>query len=447
MLRTIGMNRRRFVQAGGALTGLAFLPWGVRRAAAQDDPEAGTVESEPIEGKTNVTWWSHTGEAFIEANKEMIARFEEANPDVHIVYQHFPYDVYYAKLPAAYASQEASDVQQMFGTWVADYAVNGLLDPVPEDLAAGMADTFLPATIGGYTLDGVAYGMPNEFNIENGGMLVNDALFEEAGITDLPATWLDLVAAAKQLVQFDADGKLTQVGFGFKDSDPVNFLLYSMILQQGASYWADDGIHVDFSTDAAKKAFADMTALVTTDQVDSVDAYAGEAYEFFLQGKAGMAMRGPWVIPEAAAFPDLTFEYAPIPPYAGTEPKFAAESGWGEVVNARSAPEIKQAAWRFIAFMHETDNIRDWNITTFTLPSRADLVNDPQILEAAPELATSFAALPYGQWIGPVRNRDAFFQFVHDAFTSVALGQQDANSALAACEQNINTMIDQTIGP
>ena len=176
MLRTIGMNRRRFVQAGGALAGLAFLPWEVRRAAAQDDPEAGTVESEPIEGKTNVTWWSHTGEAFIEANKEMIARFEEANPDVHIVYQHFPYDVYYAKLPAAYASQEASDVQQMFGTWVADYAVNGLLDPVPEDLAAGMADTFLPATIGGYTLDGVAYGMPNEFNIENGGMLVNDAL-------------------------------------------------------------------------------------------------------------------------------------------------------------------------------------------------------------------------------------------------------------------------------
>jgi multiple sugar transport system substrate-binding protein len=447
MLHTIGMNRRRVMKLGGALAGLSLLPWEARRAAAQDDPEAGTVESEPIEGKANVTWWSHTGEAFIEANKAMIARFEEANPDVHIVYQHFPYDVYYAKLPAAYASQEASDIQQMFGTWVADYAVNGLLDPVPEDLAGGLADTFLPATLGGYTLDGVVYGMPNEFNIENGGMLVNDTLFADAGIGDLPATWPDLVAAAKELVQFDGDGLLTQVGFGFKDSDPVNFLLYSMILQQGASYWADDGIHVNLSSDAAKKAFADMTALVTTDQVDSVDAYAGEAYEFFLQGKAGMAMRGPWVIPEAAAFPDLAWQYAPIPPYAGTEMKFAAESGWGEVVNVRSAPEIKEAAWRFIAFMHEADNIRDWNITTFTLPSRADLVDDPQILEAAPALATSFAALPHGQWIGPVRNRDAFFQFVHDAFVSVALRQHEAATALAACEQNINAMIDQTIGP
>jgi multiple sugar transport system substrate-binding protein len=447
MVHTIGMHRRRVLQLGGALAGLSLLPWESRRVAAQDDPEAGTIESEPVEGKTNVTWWSHTGEAFIEANKEMIARFEEANSNVHIVYQHFPYDVYFAKLPAAYASQEASDIQQMFGTWVADYAVNGLLDPVPEDLAAGMADTYLPATIGGYELDGAYYGMPNEFNIEYGGMLVNDTLFADAGVGDLPATWDDLVVAAQELVQFDGEGKLTQVGFGFKDSDPVNFLLYAMILQQGASYWADDGIHVNLSTDAAKKAFADMTALVTTDPVDSVDAYAGEAYEFFLQGKAGMAMRGPWVIPEAEAFPDLAWQYAPMPPYAGTELKFAAESGWGEVVNARSAPEVKEAAWRFIAFMHEPDNIRDWNITTFTLPSRADLVDDPQILEAAPALATSFAALPFGQWIGPVRNRDAFFQFVHDAFTSVALGQQDSDTALAAAEQNINAMIDQTIGP
>ena len=447
MPQQTGIDRRRVIKLGGTLAGLSLLPWQKRPAGAQDDPEAGTVESEPVEGKTNVTWWSHTGEAFIEANKAMIARFEAANPDVHIVYQHFPYDVYYAKLPAAYASEEASDIQQMFGTWVADYAVNGLLDPVPEALASGMAETFLPATIGGYTLDGVAYGMPNEFNIENGGMLVNDALLEEAGITALPGTWAELVDAAKKLVKIDGDGKLTQVGFGFKDSDPVNFLLYSMILQQGASYWADDGVHVNLSSDAAKQAFADMTALVTTDKVDSVDAYAGEAYEFFLQGKAGMAMRGPWVIAEAANFPDLSFEYAPIPPYAGTEPTFAAESGWGEVVNARSAPEVKEAAWRFIAFMHETDNIREWNITTFTVPARADLLDDPQILEAAPELATSFAALPYGQWIGPVRNRDSFFQFVHDAFTSVALGQKDAATALAECEQNINAMIDETIGP
>jgi hypothetical protein len=46
-----------------------------------------------------------------------------------------------------------------------------------------------------------------------------------------------------------------------------------------------------------------------------------------------------------------------------------------------------------------------------------------------------------------MRSRDSFFGFVHDAFTSVALGQMDSDTALAQCEQNINAMIDQAIGP
>jgi multiple sugar transport system substrate-binding protein len=447
MPRPTWITRRLLLQAGGAAAGLAMMPTRWHSAAAQDDAEAGTVESEPVEGKTNVTWWSHTNPAFVAANKEMIARFEEANPDVHIVYQHFPYDVFITKLPTAYAAGEASDIQQMFGTWVADYSVNGLLDPVPEAMAGGLAETFLPAALGGYELNGAYYGMPNEYNLENGGMLVNPALLEEAGITEPATTWEQLVADAKLLAKHDADGTLTQVGFGFRDTDSVNFLLYAMILQQGASYWADDGIHVNLSSDAAKQAFAEMTSLVTEDRVESVEDYAGDAYQFFFEGKAGMVMRGPWVVASAVDFPDTPFEYVAMPTYAGEEHKFAAESGWGEVVNAASAPEVKEAAWRFIEFMHQPDNIRDWNITTFTVPSLAALVDDPAILEAAPELAVSFAVLPYGQWIGPVRNRDSFFQFIRDAFNSVALGQTDSDSALAAAEQNINAMIDQTIGP
>ena len=444
---TTWITRRRLIQSGSAAAGLAVLPRPWRAVSAQEDSEAGTVESEPVEGKINVTWWSHTNPAFVDANKEIIARFEEANPDVHIVYQHFPYDVFVTKLPTAYAAGEASDVQQMFGTWVADYSVNGLLDPVPEAMAGGITDTFLPAALGGYELNGAYYGMPNEYNLENGGMLVNPTLMEEAGVTEVPATWEDLIAAAKQLTKFDSDGKMTQAGFGFHGTDSVNFLLFAMILQQGANYWADDGVHVNLSSDAAKQAFAEMTSLITEDKVDSVEDYAGETFEYFFQGKAGMVMRGPWVVALAADYPDTPFQYVEMPTYAGEEPKFAAESGWGEVVNAASPPEVKEAAWRFIDFMHQPDNIRDWNIATFTVPSLAALVDDPAILEAAPELAVSFAVLPYGQWIGPVRNRDAFFVFIRDAFNSVALGQTDPDTALADAERNINAMIDQTIGP
>src|SRR5690606_4342111 len=156
----------------------------------------------------------------------------------------------------------------------------------------------------------------------------------------------------------------------------------------------------------------------------------------------------PWVIAEAESLGhDLEFRYDPVPPYAGTEMKFAAESGWGEVVNARADDEVKAAAWKFIDFMHQDDNMRLWNMTTFTVPSLKALQDDPELLEAAPMLATSFAALPGGQWIGPIGDRARFFQSIYDAIKRVELGQMSADDALSTAEQEINAMIDENMGP
>ena len=58
------------------------------------------------------------------------------------------------------------------------------------------------------------------------------------------------------------------------------------------------------------------------------------------------------------------------------------------------------------------------------------------------------ATLPgFGQWIGPVQDRDRFFRAIHDAFTAVGLGQMDAPTALLQAEQQINQMIDEVAGP
>ena len=80
----------------------------------------------------------------------MIDRFQAANPDVNIVYQYFPYDIFISKLQAGYNSGTVADIQQMFGTWVTQYAGFGLLDPVPANLSEGMADRFFEAAVGAY---------------------------------------------------------------------------------------------------------------------------------------------------------------------------------------------------------------------------------------------------------------------------------------------------------
>jgi multiple sugar transport system substrate-binding protein len=453
MMRRHDLLARRDLLKSAAAVSAGMALQRVRLVGAQDasptpEPEEVTVTS-PVEGKLNVTWWTHNNPAFVAANVEMINRFQAANPDVNIVYQYFPYEIFISKLQAGYNSGTVADIQQMFGTWVTQYAGFGLLDPVPANLSEGMADRFFEASIGAYGLNGQYYGMPKEYNLENGSMLVNPALLEEAGVTDTPSTWQELMDNAVKATTYDEQGRITQAGFLMAGNDAITFLFLAMILQQGATYWADDGVHVNFQTDAAKKAWQDETDIVTKYHVEDETSLPNEdRYVVFFQGKGAMCMVGPWAIAVGQEdYPDLDFNYVNLPSYAGTDYVFAAESGWGEVVNANAPAENKEAAWRFIDFMAQPDNLRDWNLATYTIPSLKELQNDPVILEAAPLLQASFNVLPHGQWIGAVQDRDRFFRSIHDAFTAVGLGQMDAPSALAQAEQQINQMIDEVAGP
>jgi multiple sugar transport system substrate-binding protein len=458
-------DRRRFtalaslatvatVSTGGAF---AFTNLNARAQDADPTQEAaatataaanGVQVSTEVEGKTNVSWWTHNNPAFVAANTELIGRFEAANPDIHIVYQYFPYDVFVQKLQTGYRSGSVADIQQMFGTWVTEYANNQLLDPVPAEIAASMKDRFWEASLGAYTLNDTFYGQPKEYNLENGGMLVNPALLSEGGYSAPPATWDELLTMAGALTKHGDDGKITQSGFSFVSTDNVTFLFLSLILQQGASYWADDGIHVNFKSDAAKLAWQTETNFITQIKCDDTTSFSGEIQDRFFKGQTAMCFRGPWTIAAGKeAAPDLQFNYDPVPVFSGTEPRFAAESGWGEVVNAKASDDKKAAAWKFIEFMHQDDNLRYWNIATLTVPSLKSLNNDPQILETTPDLRTSFDVLPYGQWVGRVGDRDRFWKSLFDAITNVSLGNKSPEDALDQAESEINAMIDEKMGP
>ena len=254
------LARRDLLKSAAALSaGMALQRAhvvGAQDASPTAVPQEVTVTN-PVEGKLNVSWWSVNNVAFVAANVEMINRFQAANPDINIVYQYFPYDVFISKLQAGYNSGTVADMQQMFGTWVTQYAGYGLLDPVPANLSEGMADRFFEASTGAYGVNGQFYGMPKEYNLENGSMLVNPALVEAAGVTDSPTTWQELMDNAVKATKYDDQGRITQAGFLMAGNDAITFLFLAMILQQGANYWADDGVHVNFQTDAAKKAWQD----------------------------------------------------------------------------------------------------------------------------------------------------------------------------------------------
>ena len=224
----------------------------------------------------------------------MINRFQAANPDINIVYQYFPYEVLISKLQAGYNSGTVADMQQMFGTWVTQYAGFGLLDPVPANLSEGMADRFFEAAIGAYGLNGQYYGMPKEYNLENGSHAGQSGAPRGGRGNRTPATWQELMDNAVKATKYDDQNRITQAGFLMAGNDAITFLFLAMILQQGATYWADDGVHVNFQTDAAKKAWQDETDIVTKYHVeDETSLPTSDRYVVFFQGKGAMCMRRP----------------------------------------------------------------------------------------------------------------------------------------------------------
>ena len=94
---------------------------------------------------------------------------------------------------------------QLFGTWTSQYAER--LAPAPDTVmtVAAAKDTFYGAPIGGFIVDGTLYGLPQEFNLEYGGVLVNKTKFDAAGVA-FPPAWTDrtaLLTDAQELAEVD----------------------------------------------------------------------------------------------------------------------------------------------------------------------------------------------------------------------------------------------------
>ncbi len=179
--------------------------------------------------------WVHTNNAFIAGYEPIIAAYEAEHPNVDIQLENFDYELYLQTLQTAMPAGEEADILQLFGTWTAQYYER--LAPVPADVMTveEAQKIFYAAPIGGYIVKGVLYGMPQEFNMEYGGVLVNKTKFEAAGLT-YPPQWKsmdDVVADALKLVEKDASGMMTVAGFHFTAADPTWASFLAGIKQRG----------------------------------------------------------------------------------------------------------------------------------------------------------------------------------------------------------------------
>lgn len=351
------------------------------------------------------------------------------------------------------AAQNEADVMEMFGSWVQPYAKGGTLAPV-HDLVLGLETArslYYDAPLAGYTWEGELYGMPNEYNLENGAVLTNKRMFEEAGIS-FPVkwnTWEDLVSDAKKMTKVENDA-MTVAGYHFVNGDGLGFLFWEGILEKGGEYFADDKVHLDFKSSQAQETVQWMFDLANVDKVVDPMTFNPNSNwvgESFFQGLAAIGFIGPWIIPEGRRnYPDFADAWDYIAtPHFGEKQLFAADAGWGKVVS-RNSKAIAEA-WKFSAFCAmDPDNCKQWNVATGTVPALITVAEDPDLLTKIDWLAPSLKVLRNGRFVGMLQDRDyVWYNVLGTRITECLQKVRSVEETMQLMHDEANAMIDEKI--
>jgi len=414
--------------------------------AAQE--AAAPAEAAAGEGTIELKMWTHQNPSFIAANETIIQRFEELHPNVNITIESFPYDVFIQTLQTAMPAGTEADIMELFGSWVCNYSDR--LAEMPDYVMTynEAAELFYKAPLDGYYCGGKLYGLPNEFNIENGAVMVNKALFEEAGLTYPPqwATFEDLLKDAQAMTKTDGD-MMSVAGYNFITNDGLAFQLLAGILQRGGEYWKPDGSGLVFTTPEAQATLEDMKSWVTEWKVTDPFLFNRDSNwvgTAFFVNQSAIGFIGPWIVPEGRRqFEEIEFDYVTMPNYAGDEHLFAADAGWGKVVSPNS--KNQEMAWEFVKFATSVqENAVDWNVASGTIPALKSAAADPAVVEQAPWFQASLEVLDYGRYVGPLPDRDKFwYEIVYPHVLGVLQESETVDQALEAIESETNATFTQ----
>ncbi|KAA9148644.1 sugar ABC transporter substrate-binding protein [Microbacterium lushaniae] len=320
-----------------------------------------TASSEPSEGEdVTLTFWTHTHPPMIEVFEELIAEYEDENPNVTIDYQTIPNADFNTKMLTSLSNGSGPDIINMDDAALrGDYIPKGLLAPIDaEALGAADADEviarYIDGTLAGATgEDGELYGLPSEYN--GSAFAINTQHFADAGLdpaTTSLETWQDVSEVGKKL----AAAGHTQA-FGFLYLHALWYAQqYQTLLHQVGGEIAD-GDEGRLDSDDAIEALQIWTDLsVGPDAVSDPNVSSREAttpFQDLATGTQSMAIVYPWAMQQISETNPDVYEQLQVVPLPQADPSEPTSRVYAYYYAVNEASKQKAEAWRFIQFLSE----------------------------------------------------------------------------------------------
>jgi len=388
--------------------------------------------------KTLSYWASNQGTS-LENDKQILEpelkKFEQQT-GIKVKLEVVPWADLLNRILAAAASGQGPDVLNIGNTWSASLQATGALLPFDDATFAkiGGKDRFMPAPLAATGAAGKPPAAVPLYSMGYG-LYYNKKLFQQAGITNPPATWDELIADGKKLT---IGGKYGLAIEGANVSENVHHA-FALAKQHGADFFDAAG-KPTFDSPGAVAAIKQYIDFIAQDKIaapGNAEYAANQSVADFATGKAAMLM---WQVVGAnlktrGMNPD-DYGVAPVPVQAGaTGSKATSSMVAGINIAVFKNTKNLDGALQFVKFMTSNEESITLCKAFGSIPPVKEAQSDPAF--ATPELKTISSVLASNAAPLPqVANESQFETLVGTAvknlFAAAAAGKPTTTESVKA---------------
>lgn len=417
-----------------ALLGL-LLSWAIACT-----PNPASNSGQPSSGTQEVEFWTmQLQPQFTDYFNNLIAAFESENPDITVRWVDVPWSAMESKILAAVSAKTAPDVVNLNPNFATLLASRNAWLNLDSQVSDELRQQYLPNIWKASTFEDKTFGIP--WYLTTRITIYNTDLFQQAGISEPPATYAELAQVAKQVRE--KTGKYAFfVTFVPGDSAEV---LESMV-QMGIQLVDDQG-KAAFNTPEGKAAFQYWVDLYKQGLLPREVLTQGhrQAVQLYQSGQIALLTSGPQFFKTIAEnAPDVAKVSAAAPQITGqTGKKTAAVMN---LVIPRDT-ENPEAAVKFALFVTNDDNQLAFAKDANVLPSTMQALQDSYFQNLPPDAASVDKAriISAGQMqaaealIPAIQDIQQLQKIIYDNLQAAMLDEKSVEQAVADAAREWDT--------
>lgn len=358
-----GLRRAAAVMAVGALVMAGCSEEG-GGGDASDGETAGSI-------KVVMAQYSDATQPFWE---QVVADFEEANPDIDVELQVIDWNTLLEQVPTWTQTRTFPDVLN-FNAY-SQFAAEDLLHPVADVADESLQEDLVDSLVPNGEMDGTAFGIPFIASVRSLGY--NEQILNEIG-AEPPTTWEDLSQVAQQATDAGYTGYCLPLG---AEESQAEFSLWAWSNGGG---WQDDSGEWTIDSEENVEALEFLRELALDQQVTEPNPgktnRTDGCWESFAQGDVAMTAIMPLGTFQTSFMADSNVQWSstPFPRSSADIPEFTL--GVTDFLMAFQKPGNTEPVGTFLSFVFEKERylefIRSEGFLPTTDSASADMASDP----------------------------------------------------------------------